>query len=294
MKKILRLLTIMMITVVLSVFIIGCDDKEIVKAYNYTPIAIEDNVGRTVQQIKDSGYIRIGVFSDAMPFGYQNSIGDYEGFDVELAREFGKKLNVEPIFVKLRTLDDRILFLEEDKVDIVFANFTITDEREEYVDFSIPYMKTYIAIISDEDNLITDISQLYGEKLIVIKDSSAELFFQQNYPEIELISSSDDIDVYNNLLDEKGIALVNDCVELVIWSLQNDGYEIGIQSVGNIDFIGGAVKDGNKDLQSFANSVLEDLMYTDFFYDNYEKNLDETFGNTIPADDLLININDIK
>ena len=54
-------------------------------------------VYRTLDEIKDSGTINIGVFSDKNPFGYVDENGDYQGYDVyfanRLAEDLGVKIN---------------------------------------------------------------------------------------------------------------------------------------------------------------------------------------------------------
>ena len=48
---------------------------------------------RTVDEIKESGTINIGVFSDKSPFGYVDENGDYQGYDVYFAERIGNDLS---------------------------------------------------------------------------------------------------------------------------------------------------------------------------------------------------------
>ena len=98
---------------------------------------------RTLDEIKKDGKIRIGVFSDKNPFGYVDSNGEVQGYDVEFAKRIGKDLlgsedAVEFVYVEAAS---RVEYLKSGKVDIILANFTVTDERKESVDFALPYMK---------------------------------------------------------------------------------------------------------------------------------------------------------
>ena len=58
-----------------------------------------DQVYRTLDEIKDSGEINIGVFSDKNPFGYVDDNGDYQGYDVYFAERLGKDLGVKINYV---------------------------------------------------------------------------------------------------------------------------------------------------------------------------------------------------
>ena len=136
---------------------------------------------RTLDEIKASGKLVIGLFSDKKPFGYIDEYGEYQGYDVYLARRLAEDLGVELVPVSLDA-PNRIEFLQSFKVDIVLANFTYTEERAAQVDFALPYMKVALGVVSPDSALITEPEQLNGKTLIVSKGTTAETFFEQNYP----------------------------------------------------------------------------------------------------------------
>ncbi len=106
-----------------------------------------DVVYRTLDEIKSSGKIKIGVFSDKNPFGYVDENGEYQGYDVYFANRLVKDLGVDVEFVSTEAAS-RVEFLETGKVDIVLANFTVTDERAEKVDFALPYMNVALGVVT--------------------------------------------------------------------------------------------------------------------------------------------------
>ena len=85
-------------------------------------------VFRSLDDIKKDGTINIGVFSDKSPFGYVDENGEYQGYDVYLANRLGKDLGVKVNFVSTEAAN-RIEYLQTGKVDVILANFTVTDER---------------------------------------------------------------------------------------------------------------------------------------------------------------------
>ena len=93
-------------------------------------------VYRTLDEIKASGKINIGVFSDKNPFGYVDENGEYQGYDIYFANRLGKDLGVEINYVSTEAAN-RVEYLETGKVDIILANFTVTEERAEKVDFAL-------------------------------------------------------------------------------------------------------------------------------------------------------------
>ena len=58
--------------------------------------ASADDIFRTLDEIKASGTINIGVFSDKNPFGYVDENGEYQGYDVYFARRIGEDLFERP------------------------------------------------------------------------------------------------------------------------------------------------------------------------------------------------------
>ena len=111
--------------------------------------ALADAKARNLDEIKESGKLVIGVFSDKKPFGYVDEYGEYQGYDVYFARRLAQDLGVE---LELMSVDapNRVEYLTSAKVDIILANFTVTPERAEVVDFALPYMKVALGVVSPD------------------------------------------------------------------------------------------------------------------------------------------------
>ena len=153
----------------------------------FAAAALADSRVRTLQDIKDSGTLVIGVFSDKKPFGYVDENGDYQGYDVYFARRLAQDLGVE---LKLVSVDapNRVEYLTSAKVDIILANFTVTPARAEVVDFALPYMKVALGVVSLDSALITTAEQLAGKTLIVSKGTTAEPTLSRTIPKCGCLS----------------------------------------------------------------------------------------------------------
>ena len=242
---------------------------------------------RTLDEIRESGKLVIGLFSDKKPFGYIDEYGEYQGYDVYLARRLAEDLGVtlEPV-----SLDapNRIEFLQSFKVDIVLANFTYTEERATQVDFALPYMKVALGVVSPDAALITDPEQLKGKTLIVSKGTTAETFFEQNYPEVNLAKYDSYTEAYIALLDGRGDALSTDNTEVLAWAIENPGFTVGIESLGSLDTINPAISKGNETLLAWINEEIQKLGEENFFHADYEATLRETYGENADADSLVV------
>ena len=244
----------------------------------------------SIDAIKSRGKVRIGVFSDKPPFGYVDENGDHQGYDVYFARRIAKDLLGDENAVDFVLVEaaSRVEYLQSGKVDIILANFTVTDERAEVVDFAAPYMKVALGVVSPEGALITDVSQLEGKKLIVNKGTTAETYFTENYPNIELLKYDENTEAFNALKDGRGDALAHDNTLVFAWAIQNAGFKTGIESLGSIDTIAPAVQKGNTELLNWINDEIKALGEENFFHAAYEATLLPIYGDTVDPESVVV------
>ena len=242
---------------------------------------------RTLQEIRDSKEIVIGVFSDKKPFGYVDENGTYQGYDVYFGRRLAKDLGVKVKYVPVEAAS-RVEYLRSGKVDLILANFTVTDERKEQVDFSLPYMKVSLGVVSPDDQLITKESQLDGKTLMVSKGTTAEAYFMKNRPEVKLLKFDQYSEAFQALKDGRGDALATDNTEVLAWAIENEGFKVGIESLGNTDVIAPAVQKGNEELLSWLNEEIKTLGEEQFFHENYEKTLRPVYGESADPENLVV------
>ena len=242
---------------------------------------------RTVDQIKESGEITIGVFSDKNPFGYVDNDGKFQGYDVYFADRIAKDLGVELKLVPVEAAS-RVEFLETAKVDIILANFTVTDERKEKVDFALPYMKVALGVVSPDSAIITDAEQLNGKTLIVVKGTTAESYFTENYPDVKLQKYDEYNEAYSALQDGRGDAFSTDNTEVLAWSMNNPGFTVGVESLGSTDAIAPAVTKGNETLLNWINDGITALADEQFFHADYDATLASVYGDNVDKDSLVV------
>ncbi len=242
---------------------------------------------RSLEDIKSSGKVIIGVFSDKAPFGYVDEKGAYQGYDVYFANRIGKDLGVDVEFVSVEPAS-RVEYLKTGKVDIILANFTVTEERAQSVDFALPYMKVALGVVSPDKSLITDVAQLNGKTLIVAKGTTAETYFTKNHPEVKLLKFDQYTETYNALLDGRGDAFSTDNTEVLAWALQNKGFTVGIESLGALDTIAPAVQKGNTGLLNWLNDEIKTLGKENFFHKDFEETLAPVYGDAVDSDKLVV------
>lgn len=281
MKKIKRFLAVILSVFVLGVILAGCGSNQ---------AATTGETKNSLEEIKKRGTIKIGVFSDKPPFGFVDANGKNQGFDVYIAKRLAKDLlgdesKVEFVLVEAAS---RVEFLQANKVDIILANFTVTDERKQKVDFANPYMKVALGVVSASGEPITAVDQLKGKKLIVNKGTTAETYFTKNHPDIELLKFDQNTEAFEALKDKRGVALAHDNTLLFAWARENAGYTVGIPTLGSLDTIAPAVKKGNKALLDWINTELGTLGQENFIHKAYDATLKPAYGDSINPEDIVI------
>ena len=238
----------------------------------------DDTIYRTLDQIKKSGSIKIGVFSDKNPFGYVDENGKYQGYDVYFARRIAEDLGVEVEFVSTEAAN-RVEALQTGKVDIILANFTVTEERAQQVDFALPYMNVALGVVSPSDKVITELSQIgTDDAVIVISGTTAEIYLEENNPEITLKKYDTYSDAKTAFENGQGVAWANDNTEVIAYANTVDGYTVGIPKLGSDDTIAPAVTKGNESLLNWINDEIKSLADEQFFHKDYEETLVDTYG----------------
>ncbi len=246
-----------------------------------------DGTFRTLDEIKASGTVKIGVFSDKAPFGYVDDQGEYQGYDVYYAHRIGEDLGVDVEFTSLDPAS-RVEYVATGKVDIVLANFTVTPERAEQVNFALPYMKVALGVVSPDGAVISSVDELKDKTLIVAKGTTAETFFEKNYPDVKLQKYDAYADAYNALLDGRGDAFSTDNTEVIAWAKANPGFTVGIETLGDYDTIAAAVAKGNSTLLDFLNDEIATLGEEQFFHKDYEETLKAVYGEDTNPDSMVV------
>lgn len=255
----------------------GCGAKQTATETQNNASA-EKVVYRTVDEIKESGTINIGVFSDKSPFGYVDENGEYQGYDVYFGNRIGEDLGVEINYVSTEAAN-RIEYLQTGKVDIILANFTVTEERAQEVDFALPYMNVALGVVSPEDNVITSLDELGADdEVIVISGTTAETYLEKNYPNIKLQKYDAYAEAKTAFENGNGVAWANDNTEVIAFAIENPGYTVGIPSLGSADTIAPAVTKGNESLLNWLNDEIAALGNENFFHADYEETLLDTYG----------------
>jgi len=213
-----------------------------------------------LNDIKEAGVLRVATFDSNPPFGSLDSQSKrIVGLDVDYARALAAKIGVK---LDLRPTNpaNRIPLLVSGKVDLVLANFTITEERAKQLDFSIPYFASGQQFLARKGTL-TSPAQLNGLRIGADKGTVNEIVLRRDYPQATVVSYDDTPFAFTALRNGNVQAITQDgpkLVGLLAKVPDQENYEIPAFSISN-DYIGVGIPKGEAALRTLVNETLREL-----------------------------------
>lgn len=224
--------------------------------------ARKDNNADTLDRIEQRGKIIVGVKSDTKPFGYFNEKKELTGFDIDLAKCIAKKLLGDESKVEFKqvTSSSRILALNSEQVDMVIATMSITQQRKQVIDFSIPYYIAGQAILVPKNSNIRSISDLNGKKVIIIFGSTAENNLRMVAPDADIIGFKTYISGYYALKQGRADAMASDDTILAGFAMSDNSTKLLPQKYTKEPYaIGFRKVEKSIRLKKRINAILEEM-----------------------------------
>lgn len=216
-----------------------------------------------VDKAKNDKTLTIGVKPDQPGLGLYTKSGQYIGFDVDVARYIAKKLGATKIKFVATLSANREAFLQQGKVDIVVATYSVTPERQKIVDFAGPY---YIAhqdiLVRANDNNIKKPKDLVGKKVCSGQGSASGDRIQALYgSKVNLIRLPGYGDCVNQLLGGQVEAVTTDNTILAGFAAQpqNQGKLKVVGTWFSNEIYGIGIKKGDKKGVGAVDKALQDM-----------------------------------
>jgi polar amino acid transport system substrate-binding protein len=154
-----KTIAIIILTLLSVLLLAGCDKKS-------------DEVTK-LDLIKESGELVMLTHAGYPPFEYLDDSGALVGIDIKLGQAIADSLGVE---LKIVDADFDLLIkkLTSGEGDLLIAGLTVTAEREQKIDYSMPYVEKYQALIVPKDSGISMLEDLAGKTVSAQEGSSSE------------------------------------------------------------------------------------------------------------------------
>jgi glutamate transport system substrate-binding protein len=249
----------------------GDDDEGTGAGTQETQPEVEEfGADTTMGQIQEAGELVVGVKYDVPPFGFENpDSGEVEGFDVDISREIADRLGVDLELTEAIS-DNRIPFLQDERVDMIASTMTITTDRDAEVDFSTPYFIAHGRILVPSDSDIAGVEDLGGNRVCTALGSTYEATLKEQAPDarLELVDSYSEC--YELIQNGAVEAVSTDDVILTGMIIQDDS----LQMVGDeltTEPYGLAFTEGETDMQEFVDGVLNELFESGRWTEIYDE-----------------------
>lgn len=199
MKKLVFFLILFLIGVAAFDILCSTNDKEFAEADLY-------------DEILNRGTIKVGINTNAKPYGFIDEKGQTVGYDVDFARYIAQYIVKSPDRFEIVpvTTSNRLIKAATGEADIVISTITITPQREEIVSFSIPYDIAGQAVLVKSNSSIKSLSDLAGQTVGVIFGSTAENNMKTMVPTANLRGFRSYPDAYKALKAGKINAITSD------------------------------------------------------------------------------------
>lgn len=230
---------------------------------------------RPLPDVLSSQTLRVGINPTLPPFGLFNERNEIDGFDVDIARELARLMNVELEIVQVGS-PDRIPFLQADRIDIVLGAITRTVARALVIDYTIPLHTQTVAVLTRDGTAvpINSLADLNNSevRLVQVRGTIGVPWIEANAPEAQLTLLDNYPDTFRAMAQGRADAMVDVIESVVIPMRQVDGVEWRIldETISNT-WVGIGVQKGNHSLRDFLNIAVFEIHQNGFVAATWEK-----------------------
>ena len=233
-------------------------------------------------RIQKRGKLIVAVRNDLPLFGYFDpKTSQYEGFDIDLAKEFARALFGQPDRVEFKAANarTRIPMVKEDVADMALATITITPERALEVDFSDVYFVTgpAVATLKDVSNY-KRLEDFAGKTLAVTTGSVYEKVLKEKYPKINVALIATHAEILQAMRARRVDGIVSDETNIQSMMKFDPTLVIAVPAFEPKSKYGVAIRKGRADVLQFVNGVLREIKANGRWKEIYSHNL----GNPVP------------
>jgi polar amino acid transport system substrate-binding protein len=231
----------------------GCGDSNQPSGAQSQPPADEKTLWESIQE---KGVITVGNSPDYEPYEYEDGTGAVVGFDIDLLALICQELGVTYELVPI-TFENIETAVQTSQVNVGMSGFSITAERQQTFDFSIPYYSSGQAIAVNPDSGYKTIADLAGKTITAGMGTTGQTAAEENIPDADVIGMDNYALAFMQLKNQGCDAAVAD-LPVVKQYAAKDGFEI-LEEVLSYEDNAILIKKGNDDLKAAIDGALETL-----------------------------------
>ena len=191
------------------------------------------------------------------PYEMTTDSGEFEGIDIETAHAIADKLGLE-LQIDDMDFDAALLAVQQGKSDMVMAGVTVTDERQNVMDFTDSYATGIQSIIVKEDSDIASVDDLAGKKIGTQRGTTGYLYCSDDFGDENVVAYDDGLTAVQMLNNGQVDCVVIDNAPAKEFIAANPGLKLLDTAYVEEDYAIGVGK-GNTELKDAINTALEEL-----------------------------------
>ncbi|HJT92355.1 MAG TPA: transporter substrate-binding domain-containing protein [Mycobacterium sp.] len=245
-------------------------------------------------QWQDQGLIRVGIACDYPPFGYTDIQGKNAGYDADVARSlaayaFGDDTKVTFTCV---TPQNRIPYLETNKIDLIISTLGYTKERDETIDYSTPYFTSGAKLLVPADSQVTGWNDIHGKPVTTKTGTTSSTFLTNCYPDSEQLLLDSTSDAVKALKAGRAVAFAEDSTLLLGLTLNDDGLKVVGEDKAETPW-GIGIRQGDEASKKWVDAALADMQRKDTLYDIFngavkDQEAAQAFAANMPRPDQKV------
>lgn len=142
------------------------------KAATADTAATADSAGEDWTYLESKGNLVIGI-TYFEPMNYMDENNELTGFETDFAKAVCEELKLEPKFQEI-DWDSKEIELKTKSIDCIWNGLTITPERQENMDISIPYMENKQVMVCNKDKVAQFAESVEGASVVAESGSAGE------------------------------------------------------------------------------------------------------------------------
>ena len=191
------------------------------------------------------------------PYEMTTDAGEFEGIDIETAQAIADKLGLE-LQIDDMDFDAALLAVQQGKSDMVMAGVTVTDERQNVMDFTDSYATGIQSIIVKEDSDIASVDDLAGKKIGTQRGTTGYLYCSDDFGDENVVAYDNGLTAVQMLNNGQVDCVVIDNAPAKEFVAANPGLKLLDTAYVEESYAIGVGK-GNTELKDAINTALEEL-----------------------------------
>lgn len=250
---------------------------------------VRSAAARPLDQVLSTKTLRAGINPTLPPFGTFNDRNEIDGFDVDIAKEIARIMQVQLEVVRVGS-PDRIPFLQADRIDIVLGAITRTPARALVIDYTMPLHTQTMGVLTVEGKGIEKLADLDRDSvnLVQVRGTIGIPWIERNAPKAKVTLLDNYPDAIRTIAQGRADAMV-DVVESVVipirqfravrWKVLDEAIDSTWVPIG--------VQKGNFSLRDPLNVILFEMHKSGFVGSTWQKWFDAPMKTPIPFNPMF-------